>query len=255
MEMEKAIDLSMDPNTKEWAIDSLESEKFVIETIRTHLASIDGKERPDLTILEKKENIKGEPLFVVFTNGEKEVVDGIEHEVTYLLTLAGQRYKADGTAEALVAKTFLTKNYDDGMAGSDELGDYVNKEWVNVPERVLEKESGVKENQSEAVVSQERLIMEYANLIEKRSALDQQIHSQSSHIKDLKHKVLYETMHESKESITEAEEQILPLLHELYEIDRTISKAYTQLDSENKEKYLDISNTQKLRDVKKYHTK
>lgn len=107
-----------------------ERREFAVEEICQLLKTIDGKEHPDLVMGERVENIKGELMAVTFTTGEKETVEGIEHEITYLLTFAGQRYNADGSEGRLVSRTYLTKDLDDGRFWSDELADYVNNEWV-----------------------------------------------------------------------------------------------------------------------------
>lgn len=132
------------PDPIEGGIEKKENHEFTVEEIRGLLKKIEGKEHVDLAVKEKIENIKGELMSVVFSSGEKETIDGMESEITYLLTLAGQRYNKDGTLGRMVSKTFLTKDYDDGMSGSEEFADYVNCEWTNLatvaqPDSNLEK--------------------------------------------------------------------------------------------------------------------
>lgn len=128
--METMPNIQRMPDSSEGgALESKEKHEFSLEEIKKVLMQIDGKERPNLDIKERKENIKGELMFIEFSDGEKEIIGDEEHDVTYLLTVAGQRYKADGSEGALLTKTFLTKNYDDGMFDSKELGDYIDGAW------------------------------------------------------------------------------------------------------------------------------
>lgn len=117
-------------------IELKEKHNFTIKEISQLLKRIDGKERPDLAIEESIKNIKGDLMSIVFTNGEKETKEGSESIITYLLTLAGQRYKSDGTSGRMVSKTFLTKDYDDGFY-SEELADYVDGEWINLKQDIV----------------------------------------------------------------------------------------------------------------------
>lgn len=78
-------------------------------------------------------------MFVIFTNNESEVIEGADREITYHVTIAGQRYKADGTEGALITKTFITKNYDDGMFDSKEIADYIDGKWVPIPDNEPKK--------------------------------------------------------------------------------------------------------------------
>ncbi len=112
--------------------ESRESHEFTIKEISELLFRVDGKERPDLVILDEQKDMHGNTIGITFTNNEKEVVDNEECEVTYLLTMAGERYKKDGSVARVVSQTSLSKDYDDGMGGSDQIADYINGRWENV---------------------------------------------------------------------------------------------------------------------------
>ena len=118
-------------NTQTDKMESKEQHEFTVEEIRNLLKMIDGNERPNLAVGETIKNIKGELMSVTFTSGEIENIEGEDHEITYLLTLAGQRYKADGTEGRFVSKTFLTKDYDEGMYMSEEVADHIDGAWTN----------------------------------------------------------------------------------------------------------------------------
>jgi hypothetical protein len=136
--MEQFPNFQRMPDATEGGMESKEKREFTVEEIGNLLKQIDGKERPDLLIVERKENIKGELMFICFTNNEKETIEGEEHDVTYLLTVAGQRYNNDGTPGRVISNTFLTKDYDNGMFSSELLADHINGEWTNLP-----SESGI----------------------------------------------------------------------------------------------------------------
>lgn len=87
------------------------------------LNELDGADHSNLSIRENIRNIKGELISVVLSGDETEIVAGVKHKVTYTITLAGQRYKADGTPGRLVSTTFLTKDLDDGEFYSEVLVD------------------------------------------------------------------------------------------------------------------------------------
>ncbi len=111
-------------------IESKESHTFSVEEIRDLLKKIDGKERPNLAIKEKSENIQGELMCITFINKERDTVGGVECEVSYMVTVAGQRYLPDGSPGRMTSKTFLTKDYDEGKVHTDQLADYINGEWI-----------------------------------------------------------------------------------------------------------------------------
>lgn len=121
-----------EPAEAEGTEESIEEASFKVEKIRTLLALIDGVERPNLAVTERNENSKGELMSLCFSTGEKEVVDGAELEVTYQLTVAGQRYNAEGALGRVVEQTFLTKDYDEGMSGSERLAVYTGGGWKAV---------------------------------------------------------------------------------------------------------------------------
>ena len=126
--------------------ESKETHEFSLEEIRGLLKQIDGKEHLDLTAGERIENIKGELMSLTFMSGEKETIEGEEHEISYLLTLAGQRYKSDGTPGRTVSKTFLTKDYDEGMYLSEEVADHIDGAWTNFTP-VAEPTSNLEQNE------------------------------------------------------------------------------------------------------------
>lgn len=108
-------------------IEQKEKREFTIEDIRQLLKTIDGKERHTLVIEEEIKNIKGELTSIIFTDNEIE--DG--SEVSYLLTLPGQRYKKDGTPGNLGEETLLTKDYDGGIY-SKKLAEYREGKWIDL---------------------------------------------------------------------------------------------------------------------------
>ncbi len=128
--MEKFINLQRSPITEEGNLESNEKHEFTVEEIRGVLKDLlDGKDRLDLAITERIENIKGELTSLTFASGEKETIEGIEHEISYLLTIAGQRYTSDGSPGRVISKTFLTKDYDNGEFYSEEIADYIDGHW------------------------------------------------------------------------------------------------------------------------------
>ena len=114
------------------ALESKEDKEFTLEEIKETLFVIDGIERPSLSIKETVRSSKGEIINVTFGTGEKEIIDGQEYEVTYLLTIAGQRYHKDGTPSWVAHRTMITKDYDEGMGGSSDFAEYRNGQWVSV---------------------------------------------------------------------------------------------------------------------------
>ncbi len=114
--------------------ESKEVHEFTLEEIRNLLTKIDGQEHSNLAIKERVENIKGELMSITYSTNERERIDGMEYEISYLLTMAGQRYTKDGKPGRTVSQTFLTKDYDDGMLYSDQWADYANGEWTNFPD-------------------------------------------------------------------------------------------------------------------------
>jgi hypothetical protein len=130
--MEKFNNFNKKESGKEQNSESKENHEFTIEDIKNLLKRIDGKEHPDLVIKEKIENIKGETTSIVFTDNEKEMIENKEHEITYLLTLPGQRYKPNGTEGRLITETVLTKDYDDGMFFSEKIAYYSDGKWTNI---------------------------------------------------------------------------------------------------------------------------
>lgn len=113
-------------------LESKEDREFTLEEIKETLFAIDGIERPSLSIMETVKNVKDETMSITFGAGEKEIVDGGEHEVTYLLTIAGQRYKKDGTPSWVAYTTTITKDYDEGMHRSEDFAEYHNAQWISV---------------------------------------------------------------------------------------------------------------------------
>jgi hypothetical protein len=114
--------------------ESKETHEFTLEEIRSLLTKIDGQEHLNLAIKERVENIKGELMSITYSTDERVRIDGMEYEISYLLTMAGQRYTKDGKPGRTVSQTFLTKDYDDGMLYSDQWADYTNGEWTNFPD-------------------------------------------------------------------------------------------------------------------------
>lgn len=111
-------------------LESKEDHEFSLEEVRNVLKEIEGKEHPNLSILEEKKTIKGNVMYICFTDGEKEMVGDEECEVSYLLTIAGPRYKKDGTEGVEVIRTSISKDYNEGMSGSEQLGDFKNGQWT-----------------------------------------------------------------------------------------------------------------------------
>jgi hypothetical protein len=111
--------------------ESKERKEFSIEEIQNLLKQIDGKERPKLSILEKKEDRNGELIYMIFSGEEKETKDGQEYDITYNVEFAGQRYNTDGTLGRIKGKTEISKDYDNGIF-SIALGDYIEGEWKNL---------------------------------------------------------------------------------------------------------------------------
>ena len=113
-------------------LETKETKEFTVGEISALLKVIDGKERLNLSIEERIENIKGELMAIVFTANEKETdEEGNEFVISYLLTLPGQRYESDGTPGRVVDYPFLAKDYDGGVY-SKELADYKDGKWTNV---------------------------------------------------------------------------------------------------------------------------
>ncbi len=129
---EKIEDVKNELNDIYAGTESKESHEFTVEEIRGLLKKIDGKEHLHLDIKERVENIKGELMSMTFSTDEREKIEGVEYEISYQLTLAGQRYKKDGTPGRMVTQTFLTKDYDDGMEYSDQMADHVDGQWTNL---------------------------------------------------------------------------------------------------------------------------
>ena len=112
-------------------IESKEKHEFTLEEIRNLLKNIDGKEHVDLAIVERIENIKGELISITFSNGENETIEGAERKISYLLTLAGQRYKIDGSEGRFISKTSLSKDFDEGVFYSEDIAHYIDNKWTN----------------------------------------------------------------------------------------------------------------------------
>ena len=85
---------------------------------------------PNLTVRERLKDSEGKLAAIVFGSDEKETIDGVECEITYTLTLPGQRYKTDGSPGRMVSATFLSRDYGDGPLYSEELASFVDGEWV-----------------------------------------------------------------------------------------------------------------------------
>ena len=129
--MEKFINLQRSPVSEGGNIESKEAHEFTVEEIRQLLKSIDGKERPDLAVTERMENIKGELMSLILESQEKEIRKTREFRVSYSLVVAGQRYMPDGTPGRVVSQTFLTRDFDETNGySSEEVADYIDGAWV-----------------------------------------------------------------------------------------------------------------------------
>ncbi len=117
-------------NENNLLLESKEDHEFSLEEVRNVLKEIEGKEHPNLSILEEKKTIKGNVMYICFTDGEKEMVGDEECEISYLLTIAGPRYKSDGSEGVEVIRTSISKDYNEGMNGSEELADFKNGQWI-----------------------------------------------------------------------------------------------------------------------------
>lgn len=125
-------DFKIRPTVSEGNVESMEKRKFTVEEIQQLLKTIDGKERTDLVITERAENIKGELIYMVFTSAEKEIKEGKECRTSYLLTLPGQRYKSDGTVGRMITRTSLERTFPDDEFWAEQAADYIDGKWTNL---------------------------------------------------------------------------------------------------------------------------